>query len=748
LNSIAVWTSRAFGHKVGAIQDMRELSALDRKRRVSASEAVGAGRSLHRPLIEQGLAHHQRGQHNLADSCYQKALAIEPNDPDALHYLGLLRHQEGRSAAAADLIGKALSLRPNDAATSNNLGVVLEALSRREEAVSAYDRAIAIRPDYAEAWNNRGNAFLGLARPSKALESYDRALAAKPDYPEAHNNRGVALHGLRRFMEAVASFDRALKARANYAEALNNRGSALLALGDAGSALESFDRALALSPNYAEALFNRGNALVELKRYEAAIVSYDRALSVRPDYAKALNNRGNTLKDQGRLEEGVASYQRALAVKPDYADAHSNLLFAQQYMDRYSEADLLAEARRYGEAAVGKEIPKAFLNDRKSTRRLRIGYVSGDFHSHPVGFFSARVLEAHNSVALEVFCYSNHTKIDHMTERFREAADHWRTIADLSDADASALIAQDRIDILVDLSGHTGRNRLPLFARRAAPVQASWLGYPGTTGLRAIDYLIMDEYAVLPREESRYTEAIVRLPYGRFCYSPPDYAPPPIDPPSLHRGSVTFGSFNNVSKIGPEVIELWASILRATPNSRLLFKWRSLDDAATRRRLSGAFAAVGISLHRLQFQRSSHHADLMAQYGEVDIALDPFPFSGGLTTCEALWMGVPVVTVPGDRAASRHVLGAFYDLGLSDCVASSATDYLERAKALARDPARLTSLRHSLRERMAASPLCDGKRFAATLERAYEIMWGGWCRGQNPAPFEVVESHALAGHNL
>jgi len=738
-----ILTSCGLGHKVGAIRDMRELSALDGKGRVSVPEGRDAEGSLRR-LIEQGLAHHQAGQRNLADSRYQRALAIEPKEPDALHYLGILRHQEGHSSAAADLIAQAVSLRPNDAAACNNLGVVLDALGRRDEAVKAYDRAIAIRPDYAEAWNNRGNALLGLARPSKALESYDRALAVKPDYPEAHNNRGVALHGLGRFMEAVASFDRALRARANYAEALNNRGSALLALGDAGSALESFDCALALSPNYAEPLFNRGNVLVELKRYEAAIASYDRALAVRPYYAKALNNRGNALKDQGRLEEGVASYQQALVVKPDYADAHSNLLFAQQYMHKYSEADLLAEARRYGEVFVENEIPKAFLNERKTPRRLRIGYVSGDFHSHPVGFFSARVLEAHNPVAVEVVCYSNHSKIDHMTRRFQGAADHWRPIADLSDADASALIAQDRIDILVDLSGHTGRNRLPLFARRTAPVQVSWLGYPGTTGLRAIDYLIMDQYALLPGEEGFSTEAIVRLPHGRFCYSPPDYAPAPVDPPLIPRNAVTFGSFNNISKIGPKVIEIWAAILRAIPDSRLLFKWRSLDDAATRCRLSDAFTAAGVSRHQLEYQRSSHHVDLMAQYGEVDIALDPFPFSGGLTTCEAFWMGVPVITFPGDRVASRHILNSFENLGLSDCVADSAQDYVERASALASNPARLLSLRHSLRPRMAASPLCDGTRFAAALEWSFDRMWRSWCRGQKPAPFDVPHNRALA----
>lgn len=715
---------------------MLEHRALDRKGRVSAPEVVAAGGSLHRPLIEQGLAHHQRGQLNLADSSYQKALAIEPNDPDALHYLGVLRHYEGRSSAAADLMAKAVSLRPNDAAASNNLGVVLDALSRREEAVKAYDRAIAIQPDYAEAWNNRGNAFLGLARPSKALESYDRALALKPDYAEAHNNRGVALHDLRRFAEAVASFDRALGATTNYAEAFNNRGAALLALGDATYALESFDRALAFNPDYAEALFNRGNALVELKQYDAAIASYGRALAVRPDYAKALNNRGNAVKDQGRLNEALALYHQALAAKAN-PDFYSNLLFAQQYMEGYSDADLFATAREYGARFGVSATPKTYSNNRQPTRRLRIGYVSGDFHSHPVGFFSARVLESHNRAAVEVYCYSNNTKIDHMTQRFRGAANHWRNIADMSDPDASTLIARDRIDILVDLSGHTARNRLPLFALRPAPVQASWLGYPGTTGLAAIDYLVMDEYAVLPGEESCYTEAIVRLPHGRFCYSPPDYAPSLVDPPSLHRDFVTFGSFNNVSKIGPKVMALWASILQATPNSRLLFKWRSLDDAATRNRFSYALTAAGVRPHQIEFQQSSRHAELMAQYGEVDIALDPFPFSGGLTSCEAFWMGVPVITFPGDRAASRHILGSFENLGLSDCVARSASDYLERARALAHDPTRLMSLRYSLRSRMAASPLCDGERFAAALEWSFDRMWRGWCYGQNPAPFDV-----------
>jgi protein O-GlcNAc transferase len=453
------------------------------------------------------------------------------------------------------------------------------------------------------------------------------------------------------------------------------------------------------------------------------------------------------LKDQGRLEEAVASYQRALAVKPDYADAHSNLLFAQHYMDHVSNAELLAEARRYGETFVRKGMTKTHLSDRKPNRRLRIGYVSGNFRLHPVGFFLANVLEAHNRDAVEVLCYSNGPKIDEMTNRLRQSADVWRSIINLPDDAAATMIFEDRIDILVDLAAHTSYNRLPMFALRPAPIQVSWLGSPGPTGLPAMDYKLMDKFAVSPDEDHWYTEKVVRLPHARFCYSPPDYAPSPVDPPSFHRDFVTFGSFNNVTKVGPEVVKLWAAVLNAVPKSRLLFKWRSLDDEATRRRFTEAFVAAGVAESRLVFQRHSPHAELMAQYGEIDIALDTFPYSGGLTTCEAFWMGVPVVTFTGDRAASRHVLGAFYDLGLSDCVANSAREYVERASALAHDPARLISLRRSLRKRMASSPLGDGKRFTPALERAYEVMWERWRRGQKPVPFDIPHSHTFAGHN-
>jgi predicted O-linked N-acetylglucosamine transferase (SPINDLY family) len=375
---------------------------------------------------------------------------------------------------------------------------------------------------------------------------------------------------------------------------------------------------------------------------------------------------------------------------------------------------------------------------------LRIGYVSGDFQQHPVGFLLARVLEAHDRAGFEIFCYANSANVDHVTERLKRAADHWRDIVGLSNPDCAAMIRRDRIDVLIDLSGHTAKNRLPMFALRPAPVQASWLGYFGTTGLPAMDYSLMDNAAAPPGEERWFTEAIVRLPYGRFCYAAPSYAPDPVDPPSLRRGYVTFGSFNNVAKIGANVVKLWAEALQATPNSRLLLKWKSFDNEEVRNRFTEAFRGAGVAPERLELRGFSPHPEMLAQYRDIDIALDPFPFGGGLTSCEALWMGIPVATLPGDRPASRQTVGFLDLLGLGGCAARSTSEYIRCATELAADPDRLTTLRHSLRSRMTKSPLCDGALFTPTLEAAFRAMWNRWASGETPAALEIQATAAKA----
>jgi predicted O-linked N-acetylglucosamine transferase (SPINDLY family) len=395
---------------------------------------------------------------------------------------------------------------------------------------------------------------------------------------------------------------------------------------------------------------------------------------------------------------------------------------------------LLAESRRFAERLETSDQPCFVARPDDPERRLRVGYVSGDFCRHPVGYFLDAVLSAHDPAAVEVYAYSNSAFADDLTDRLRGLAAHWRSLAGLSDAAAAALVAGDGIDILIDLAGHTARNRLPMFARRPAPVQATWLGFWSTTGLSAMDYILTDATTVRPAEESGYSERVLRLPGCRFCYTPPDYAPPPVPPPMLAGRGVTFGSFNNLSKIGPEVVRLWATVLRTVPGARLLLKWRSLLDPIARRRVIDAFAAEGIATDQLDLRGPSPHPAMLAEYGDMDIALDPFPFSGGLTSCEALWMGVPVVTLPGAAPASRQTLGFLRALGLDEWAAASTADYRRIAAALAADGHRLAAHRRDLRRRMAESALCDGPAFTRQVEAAYRAMWRRWCdRPLSPA---------------
>jgi predicted O-linked N-acetylglucosamine transferase (SPINDLY family) len=478
----------------------------------------------------------------------------------------------------------------------------------------------------------------------------------------------------------------------------------------------------------AETNNNLGNALASRGAHRDAEVCFERALSIKPEFAEAYANLGNAFREQGRIAAALASYERALALEPRSPSIRSGRLLALTYSPAWSSAEILAEAEAFAALVEPTEQVTAWPNDRDPERKLRIGYVSGDFRRHPVGYFLSAVLASHDKREVDVFCYANSAQKDDLTERLRGHADHWRAITGLTDDSVARRIIADEIDILVDLSGHTAQNRLGLFARKPAPVQLSWLGYWGTTGLASMDYLLSDAVTVSVGEERFYSEQVIRLPTGRFCYAPPDYAPQPsFEPPMLRSGFVTFGSFNNLAKLGPDVARLWAEVLKAVPESWLLLKWFSLSDEAVRQRVQGIFKEFGISSDRLILRGRSPHADMLAEYGDIDIALDPFPFSGGLTSCEALWMGVPVVTLPGDAAPSRQTQGFLHTLGLDGWVATSAPDYVAIAAGLAADGASLQNFRRDLRSRMAASPLCDGPTFTRGLEAAFRDIWKRWC---------------------
>ncbi len=608
-----------------------------------------------------------------------------------------------------------------------------------DEAERLYRRIAVIAPDHAGARHLLGVLAHQTGRREVALGHIAKAITLDCEIALFHSNLGAVHKDAGDADLAAKNYRRALILQPNHADALSNLGDALWITGHGEAAVAACRRALSLLQNHLQAHFNLANCLRSIGKLADAVTSYRRAIAIRPDYLEAICNLAIALMEQGRPIEAAACGEQAITLQPDCRIAHNNLLMALHYDADATGEQLLAAARRFGRTFSSSSIA-TFARNGSSHRRLRVGYVSGDFRKHPVGYFLARILPAHRRSFVEIFCYSNSALTDAMTERLRAASDHWRSLVGRTDEDAEKLIRADGIDILIDLSGHTSGNRLSLFARKPAPIQASWLGYYGTTGVPAIDYVIMDATAV-PRGDDRfYSEAVVRLPNGRFCYDPPDDAPAIMGPPCILGRPLTFGSFNNTAKIGTAVIGLWSSLLAAAPGSRLILKWETLEDQAARRRLTEAFWREGVDETRLDLRGKSTHRRMLAEYGDIDIALDPFPFGGGLTSCEALYMGVPVITLQGDRPASRQAAGFLSQLDMADLVAESPADYILRALQLAADADRLTELRQSLRSRMLASSLCDGPLFAAGLEAAYHTMWRRWQAGQKAASFDLPGS--------
>ncbi len=560
---------------------------------------------------------------------------------------------------------------------------------------------------------------------------YRRILDRHPGHYDALHLLGLVAYQTGQSDTAVDLIGRALAINPKLAEAHNSLGAALLAQGKSYEALACFQRAVANRLDYAEAHSNLGTALKDQGKDDEAMAQFRRALAIDPNYARAHNNLGNLLKDDGKLDEAVACYRSALAINPDLASAHSNLLLSMHYGAAFTPEEILAESRRWDatHAAPRAKRIQPHANARDPERRLRIGYVSPDFRTHSVSYFVEPLLASHDRGGVEVFCYAEVPRPDEITARLQTLADAWRSTVGLSDAAVAERIREDRIDILVDLAGHTASNRLLVFAERPAPVQVTWLGYGATTGMTAMDYRLTDA-VVDPAEEAGrfFSETLIRLPHAFFCYAPPAEAPEVASPPTLSNGHVTFGTFNNPTKVAPGAIEVWAQVLRETPGSRLLMKSNQLRDEALRRNFLDAFLSHGIDGESIEFMpKIPAVSEHLRAYGRVDIALDPFPYNGATTSLEAAWMGVPMIALRGDRFISRMGASILTRLGLTDLVAETPEDYVERAVALAKDLDRLANLRNDLRPRMQASPLCNAETFCREMESAYCDMWRRWC---------------------
>lgn len=604
------------------------------------------------------------------------------------------------------------------------LGVLYKLHGRSEQSLVPMQRAAYLLPDEADVHNNLGVTFKDLGRLNEAEACLRLALKIKPDYAEAYNNLGNVLKNLGRTNEASACFRSALEIKPNNAEAHNNLGNILISLGQYKEAETCYRNALKFKPEFADAHYNLANTLKDTGRFKEAEACYLRALEINPKLANAYNNLGNTLRDLGCLADAESCIRRALKIRPDFTEAHSNLLLTMMYSEHRNYSHFLDEAKRYGQM-VSRKANNRFSNWQclPQPDRLKVGLVSGDFRNHPVGYFLENILSLINPMKIELIAYPTNTKQDELTSRIKHFFSGWKPLTGLNDETASRLIHDDGVHVLMDLSGHTDNNKLPMFAMKPAPVQLTWLGYLGTTGVTEMDYLLGDPQATPQENDVQFSETVWRLPDIWSCFTQPEVTPDINPLPALSTGCITFGCFNNLTKMNDRVVALWSRVLQAVPGSRLFLKTKQLDDQAVREETLKRFGVNGIEPERLLLEGFSPRAELLAAYNRVDIALDPYPYTGGTTNFEVLWMAVPIITRRGDSFISRGGQSIVFNAGLTDWIAEDDDDYVLKAIKHTEDLDRLAALRTQLRQQVLASPLFDAPRFAINLETA---LWGMW----------------------
>jgi len=654
------------------------------------------------PSIQQtfdlAFQYHQAGRLKEAEPLYRQVLAQQPKHIDALHLLGVIAHEVGRHDAAVELIRQALALEPDWADAHYNLGNALKDTGQLDQAMAAWRRACALRPDYAQAYNNLGNALKEKGRLEEAVAAYRQALTVKPDLSQAYCNLSTALR----------------------------------LQGQADQAIVVCRQAIARNGNVPEAYGNLGDALKDKGYLDQAIAAYRQAIALKPNYPEAYNNLGNALKSQGYLDAAIAAYRQALAVAPSSLTAGNNLVYGIHFHPGFDALAIARETHRWYQQyaePLKKYIQhpaahsgRGHVNDPSPDRRLKIGYVSPDFRDHCQSFFTIPLFSHHDHQNFQIVCYAQVLRPDALTARIQGYADAWRNTVGLSDARLAEQIRQDQIDILVDLTLHMDGSRLLVFARKPAPVQVTWLGYPGSTGLTAIDYRLSDPYLDPPgMDESVYAEQTIRLPDSFWCYDPLHGRELPVNSlPALQKGFVTFGWLNNFCKINDDVVAAWTQVLRKVQGSRLLLL---APEGEHRRRMLDQLAKERVAPSRVDFVPRQSRDAYLQLYHRIDVSLDSFPVNGHTTSLDSLWMGVPVVSLVGQSPMGRAGWCQLSNLGLTELAGQTPEQFVQIAVNLANDLPRLRELRTTLRQRMEASPLMDAPRFARNIEAAYRQMW-------------------------
>jgi predicted O-linked N-acetylglucosamine transferase (SPINDLY family) len=702
-------------------------------------ESAAAHNNLGNVFVEQGRL-------DDAVNSFRQALRYKPDFVSAHSNLGEALRRQGHLEESVASFRDALALNPGHAHAHNNLAMTLQVQGKLDLAIESYRLALRCMPGYTQAYCNLGTALMEQGNLAEAAPNFSKAIELKPDYVEAICNLGIVLSKQGRNDEALAQYQQALRikayqgeahvpeapsGRADYALIHLNLGTLLAKKGELVEAEACLRRALRAKPDSVDGYYNLGIVIYRQDRLDEALLQYREALRLNPNHADTHMNLGVALKDQGRLDEALHAFRTALALKPEAAAIHSNVIYTLNYHSDYDAPAIHEECVRFNRqhAEPLQKFIQAQVNSRDPERRLRIGYISPDFREHVDSFFLIPLLSNLDRQQYEVFCYADVQRPDYLTERLRGHADVWRSIVALSDEQVADLVRGDQIDILVDLKVHTGSNRLLVFARKPAPVQVTWLGYPGTTGLSTIDYRLTDPYLDPPgRFDAFYSEESILLPDAFWCYDPLTDGPPVNSLPALEKDVFTFGCLNTFCKINDGCLALWADVLRRVPQSRLLLR---APRGQTRDRTLARFGQRGIARARVEFVEKVPRPDYLALYHRIDLCLDPIPCNGHTTSLDAFWMGVPTLTLVGKTVMGRAGWSQLCNLGLKELAAERPEQYVALAAQWANDLRRLGELRQALRQRMQQSPLMDGKRFARHMETAYRQMWRKWCNRES-----------------
>ena len=717
------------------------------------------------PLFHVNLGNtlHRLNKENEAASAYLRALAIHPNHAEALNNLGNVYYVQGKMDESLSCYKRAIKLNEDNPDACNNLGSTLRKLGRLDEAVSILRKALELNPDHARALNNLGMVLKEQNRPAEAIDYYRKSLEIHPEadtynnlalalkedgsldeavsvcrkaleiYPENFRTYfilGALLKGHGKPEEAVSCYQNALSIDPDHAETYSNLGDALSGQGKTNEAIICFQKALRLKPDDFKTYNNLGNTLRKQGKLSMAVEAYKKALEIEPGYATACNNIAGTVLKQGKVAEAIKGYQEAVAIQPDYAIAHSNLLLTYNYQNHKDPEWLFSQHRNWAKTYALSEGDNPIFNPGigPADRKIRIGYCSPDFRTHSVAYFLEAIIKTHDRSGFEIFCYSDVICPNEVTRAFARSVDCFTNIAGIDNITVADQIRRDKIDILVDLAGHTAGYRISLFSIKPAPIQVTYLGYPNTTGLTSMDYRLTDARADPPGlTDHLYTEKLVRLPHTFLCYTPPEKSPEIEITANRDSSQIIFGSFNNRAKITPEVVRAWAKILTQVSDARIVLKSGAFADSETRKILIDLFMENGVERSRIELvSHIPSMFDHLQLYNRIDIGLDTFPYNGTTTTCEALWMGVPVITLAGKTHRSRVGASLLSNVGLEDLIAETVEEYVEKGVSLANNVKKRKSIHRDLRSRMARSFLMDSARFTRSLERTYRWMFNEW----------------------